>query len=97
LISWRTNRVIAAKEPISYLRERIKGAELGEKDVRDRLRTHLVPYDDLAVGWSNVAKTVRGDAIRIDYERFMESRAQLFVGPIVELCSGRTPVSEWTV
>ena len=97
LISWRTNRVIAAKEPISYLRERIKGTRLGEQDVRDRLRTHLVPYEELAVGWSDVAGTARGDAIRIDYERFMGSRAQLFVGPIVELCSGRTPVSEWTV
>ena len=93
LITWRTNRVIAAKEPLSYLNERIVGAGgLGEQIIRDRLRTHLVPYNELAVGWGDALDGEgRGATIRADYERFLEARAHLMMGPVVDLCSGRTP------
>ena len=62
LITWRTNRVIAAKEPLSYLSDRISGAGvLGAEIIRERLRTHLVPYDELAVGWADaIDGEVRG-------------------------------------
>ena len=85
--------MIAAKEPLSYLNERIVGAGgLGEQIIRDRLRTHLVPYNELAVGWGDALDGEgRGATIRADYERFLEARAHLMMGPVVDLCSGRTP------
>lgn len=96
LITWRTNRVIAAKEPIGYLKERVQGTALGEQLVRDRLRTHLVPYEELAVGWSQIPdKMARGEAIRSDYEQFLKARARVLVRPMADLCSGRTPVLDW--
>jgi hypothetical protein len=93
LITWRTNRTIAAREPITYLRDRMDGAGgLGEQVIRDRLRTHLVPYDELSVGWSHITSSeARGLAIRADYERFLEARARMLLGPALDLCNGRIP------
>jgi len=89
LITWRTNRVISAKEPIAYLRDRIQGAELGDLAVRERLATHFVPYDELSVGWADIAsQSERGDRIRKDYQSFLEARANLLIEPIARLCSG---------
>ena len=90
LITWRTNRVISAKEPIAYLRDRIQGAELGDQAVRERLATHFVPYEELSVGWSNLTdEAERGEQIRSDYQTFLEARAQMLTGPIQRLCSGQ--------
>ncbi len=50
LITMSTNRNVAAKEPLTYLSERIARADLGEEVVRDRLRSHLVPYELLRAG-----------------------------------------------
>jgi hypothetical protein len=92
LISWKTNRTIAAKEPLQYLRERVDGAALGEEEIRARLRTHYVPFDELAVGYANVSDTVlRSQKIRADYERFLTRRAELLLEPIAALCAGRSP------
>jgi hypothetical protein len=89
LITWRTNRVISAKEPIAYLRDRIRGADLGDQAVRERLATHFVPYDELSVGWSDITDSSdRGERIRSDYQRFLEARARMLIDPITRLCSG---------
>jgi hypothetical protein len=81
--------VISAKEPVAYLRDRIQGANLGDRAVRERLATHFVPYDELCVGWSSIKdKSDRGERIRSDYQTFLEARARLFVDPIARLCSG---------
>lgn len=61
LISWRTNRTISAKAPVEYLRERVNAAALGESEVRARLGTHAIDYDQLAAG---------------DYEAFIRARAE---------------------
>lgn len=47
LITWRTNRTISNKLPVQYLRERIEGSALGNDEIRSRLRTHLVPFEEL--------------------------------------------------
>jgi hypothetical protein len=73
LITWRTNRTISAKPPVEYLRERTEAAALGENEVRHRLTTHLIDYDDLAGG---------------DFQRFLDHRAEEMHGAIQRLCAG---------
>lgn len=48
LITWRTNRTISAKAPLEYLTERAEAAALGEQQIRDRLTSHGIDFDDLA-------------------------------------------------
>ncbi|HHT84630.1 MAG TPA: hypothetical protein GXZ88_02570 [Firmicutes bacterium] len=50
LITWRTNRTISNKDPITYLKERASSGSLGADELRRCLRTHLIPYEQLAVG-----------------------------------------------
>jgi hypothetical protein len=47
LVTWHTNRTISAKEPERYLAERRDGTDLGEEEIRARLATHLIPYDEM--------------------------------------------------
>jgi hypothetical protein len=95
LITWNTNRNIAAKEPIRYLRDRVERANLGEDEIRRRLATHYIPYDALNVG--NYAEITDPDArrekLKVDYERFLDERAQLLLKPIASLCSGQAPLT----
>lgn len=95
LITWNTNRAISAKEPIKYLRERVERAALGETEIRRRLTTHYIPYEELNVG--NYAgiddENVRAARIRADYEAFLEARADLVLGPIAALCNGDEPLA----
>lgn len=74
LISWRTNRTVAAKEPVAYLRERTEANVLGEDEIRRRLETHAVDFDDLARG---------------DHEAFLENRARRIEQAMRELCAGK--------
>jgi len=71
LVTWRTNRNIAAKEPAAYVHERIDQASLGEDEVRRRLESHLIPVDELMAG---------------DYEAFLRRRAELMEPVIHDLC-----------
>jgi hypothetical protein len=73
LITWRTNRTIAAKPPVEYLTERTAAAALGIDEVRHRLTTHLIDYDDLAGG---------------DFEHFLDRRAEQVHTAIERLCAG---------
>lgn len=74
LISWKTNRTISAKQPLAYLRERAEASTLGEEEIRRRLKTHAVDFDDLAGG---------------DYEAFLENRAGLIEEAMKELANGK--------
>jgi len=47
LVTWQTNRNISDKEPERYLAERLEGTPLGEAEVRQRLSSHLIPYDEM--------------------------------------------------
>ena len=73
LITWRTNRTISAKPPVDYLRERTEAAALGEEEVRQRLTSHVIDYDDLARG---------------DYALFLDHRAEQMTAVLHQLCSG---------
>ena len=76
LISWKTNRRIGAKTPMDYLAERAKDANATEVQVRHRLESHLVPYDDLIGG---------------DFAKFLKERAKLVHAPMQKLCQGDVP------
>jgi hypothetical protein len=73
LITWRTNRTISAKPPVEYLRDRTEAASLGQDEVRQRITSHLVDYDELASG---------------DFRRFLDNRAEQMLDAMEHLCSG---------
>ena len=95
LISWNTNLSISAKEPLKYLRERVEPAVLGETEVRARLKSHLIPYDQLNVGgYSAIAEAhERSARVTADYEAFLDARADLVMAAIRELCL--LPGEDW--
>jgi hypothetical protein len=97
LITWRTNRKISAKSPLKYLRERAEASQLGDDAVRERLRSHLIPFDELSeAGWDGIAnEEMLRYSIRADYERFLKVRAELLIGPIEDLAEGKAPVEHW--
>jgi len=99
LITWRTNRKISAKSPLRYLRERAAATTLGEPAVRERLRSHLIPYIELsAAGWDDIEDNAELRAvIGEDFDRFLKARAELLLQPLRDLCDGRAPVEEWLV
>jgi hypothetical protein len=72
LVTWHTNRNISAKEPERYLAERRDGTDLGETEVRARLATHLIPYDEMVAG---------------DYDAFLGKRASLVHAAMTQLCA----------
>lgn len=76
LISWKTNRKIAAKNPKQYLEERAADANATEAQVRHRLESHLVPYDTLLDG---------------DFRGFIDARANLIHASLQKLCEGSVP------
>jgi hypothetical protein len=90
LVTWNTNRNISAKEPVRYLKERVERAALGEEQIKDRLATHLVPFDVLNVGgYASITDPVqRAAQIRSDYERFLGARATLVAEAMGKLCDG---------
>ena len=71
LVSWRTNRTIAAKEPEKYLSERRLNDDPTDSEVRDRLSSHLIPYDEMVAN---------------DYDAFLEKRADIVHTEMLKLC-----------
>ncbi len=78
LVSWKTNRKIAASTPKEYLEARAQDAHLGEAEVRHRLASHLIPYDELVAG---------------DYDAFLNKRADLVLSAMKKLCEGHAGAS----
>lgn len=90
LITWNTNRNISAKEPLAYLRERTNASQRGESEIRARLASHLVPFDELAVeAPMTLTPEERRTRIQGDYKRFLEARAKRMVEVLRILCEGR--------
>lgn len=75
------------------MRERVERADLGEDDIRRRLATHYVPYNELAVGNYGAIgdQDARAEKVRSDYETFLDKRADLLLEPIAALCRGDLP------
>lgn len=79
LVSGITNRKIAAKKPLDYLKQRLKdGLIIEDEELAKRVQTHVVPYDELNVG--NVTKH--------SYQKFIEARASVVSTGIEKLCEG---------
>lgn len=72
LITWQTNRTISDQDPKWYLEKRSDGALLGEQEVRERLSSHLIPYDEM---------------IAEDYQAFLLKRAELLHEAMLKLCA----------
>lgn len=75
LITSRTNRTISNKDPITYLRDRAENGHLGESELKRRLKTHLIPYEPLAVGYAGLPDEERRTKIKRDYDEFLHARA----------------------
>lgn len=76
LITWTTNRKVGAQTPSGYVRKRAEAASLGESVVRQRLESHLIPYDALVAD---------------DYESFLAARADQMHADMMSLCQGASP------
>lgn len=90
LITWRTNRTISNKDPIAYLKERAQNNALGEEELQRRLKTHLIPYAHLAVGYEGLADSDRRARVKDDYEAFLAARAALLAKAAVCACEGKS-------
>ena len=90
LVTWNTNRSIAAKEPMAYLRERVQRAPLGIDQIALRLSSHLIPIEELNVG--NYERfddsNKRAEQIRSDYQQFVRIRAGFMHQVVQKLCAG---------
>jgi hypothetical protein len=71
LVTWRTNRNISDKEPERYLAERRDGSNLGDAEVKARLASHLIPFEELVEG---------------NYDRFLEKRTSLIHSAMTTIC-----------
>ena len=73
LVTWQTNRNISDKEPERYLAERRLPDSPGDAEIRWRLSTHLIPYEEMVAG---------------DYPAFLQKRAELVRTRMLQLCEG---------
>lgn len=73
LITRRTNRVIQAKAPEHYLREIADASRLGEEELLTRLKSHLVPVNEVLSG---------------DYDAYLKARARLVAEGAKRLLEG---------
>ena len=67
LITKRTNRTISDKDPLVYLKERIDNSVFGKGELRRRLKTHLIPYNELDVGYERLKDEERRAKVKVDY------------------------------
>jgi hypothetical protein len=90
LITWRTNRTISNKDPIKYLKERADNSTLGEEELKRRLRTHLIPYDELNVGaYTGLEGEQLKQRTQADYQKFAQKRAALLAKAAVLASNGQ--------
>ncbi|WP_083918938.1 DUF262 domain-containing protein [Rudaea cellulosilytica] len=75
LVTWRTNRTMAAKAPSKYIQERSAASSLGEAEIVRRIESHLIPYNSL---------------VSDDYDKFLKARAEATLGVVLKLCDGQS-------
>ncbi|MDQ7994088.1 MAG: hypothetical protein AAGC63_16790, partial [Propionicimonas sp.] len=92
LITWKTNRTIGRLDPIKYLEARVKAAP-EPTEVKDRLESHLVPYELLAAAgpYGDLAGEDLRAAVKPQFDAFLRKRAEMVLRLTDELCSGRQP------
>ena len=89
LVTWRTNRTISNKDPVAYLKERADNSTLGVEDLKRRLRTHLIPYEPLAVGYDGMSDDARRTQVKVDYALFLSTRAGILTKAVHLACAGK--------
>lgn len=89
LITWRTNRTLSNKDPITYLKERADNCSLGEDELKRRLKTHLIPYASLAVGYTDMSDDERRARVKNDYDTFLRARAEMMAKAAQRACEGK--------
>ena len=62
----------------------------GETGLRYRMRTHLIPYAELAVGYEGLSDEERRARVKSDYVAFIEARAELLAGAAQRTCTGQS-------
>lgn len=92
LITWKTNRTIGRLDPLTYLEKRAEAAP-SASDVKDRLESHLVPYDALvsAGPYEQPSGEALKAAVQPDFDRFLSERAELVHRFMVAACAGEQP------
>ena len=81
LVSGPTNRKIAAKAPLEYMRDRYQhDKQLGEAELEQRVKSHLIPYGAFAI-----CEKDSGGA----YGQFLLERATLVQSAIKNLADGQ--------
>ncbi len=73
LITWVTNRKIAAKSPREYLEIRANAASMGEEEIKKRLETHLIPHRAL---------------FENNYDEFLSARSEMVHSYLSRLANG---------
>jgi hypothetical protein len=92
LVTWHTNRTISNKDPIKYLEERAINCSLGEEELKRRLKTHLIPYAQLAVGYDGLSDGERRNRVKNDYDAFLSARAEILAKAAQCACEGKSLV-----
>ena len=72
-----------------YLTERAENCALGEDEMKRRLRTHLIPYARLAVGYHGMSDGERRGRVKDDYDAFLSARAEILAKAAQCACEGR--------
>ena len=87
LISDKTNISIGRKDPIEYMKDRYKWTS--EEIVQERLRSHLIPIDELANGgYEGISDERKVEKLRTDFAAFIRCRAQLVTKAVRLLADG---------
>jgi hypothetical protein len=89
LVTGRTNRTISDKDPITYLKDRADNCTLGEEEMKRRLKTHLIPYAQLAVGYNGLSDDDRRGRGKNDYDAFLSARAEVLAKAAQRGCQGK--------
>lgn len=88
LISESTNIVIGRKEPLQYMKDRFEWTS--EVIVKERLQSHLIPIRELANGgYEGLSDEQKNEKLKIDFDTFLRSRAQIVMKVVNLLVDGR--------
>ena len=90
LITWRTNRSISDKDPIQYLKERADSCALGEDELKRRLKSHLIPFGELAKGPYDADAPDFQKHVYFDFQAFLFARGTLLAKAARLACDGRS-------
>ena len=88
LITDKTNLNISNKDPLDYLKERYNWT--GEDIVNDRLKSHLIPIQELkSGGYEGLSETDKQEKVKQDFKNFIQKRAAYVIKAVELLVEGR--------